>query len=245
MKYVLRIGLLFVMILAVVVGLAPASQAGAESANVVQITPIGHPTWKPADFHLFSAPIGSAASSYAEFGATALAILPPPNHVSNPDLLVGPGAPHLPPYTTELAKGITALGYHQGQRFNTAEFSNGDGVWLVWMTVPNRGATGSSPDFASGPIVPNSLFPIKVKGVTVRNGVDFNPYVADFAVPALNALTTPFNVDGASHFPVFIADNMDFGPAGMKPPGNYEYRLTMTDQRGNGWSIVARFSIAR
>jgi hypothetical protein len=245
MKYVLRIGLLFVLIMAVVAGLAPVSIAGSESDDVVQLTRIGHPTWKPVDFHMFSAPIGTAASGYAEFGDTALAILPPPNHVVNPDLLVGPGAPHSPSYTNEVAHGVAELKYHQGQRFNTSEFSSGNGVWLVWMNVPKPGATGSSPDFDSGPIMLNSLFPIHVKAITLRNGADFNPYVADVAVLALNALTTPFNVDGASHFPVFIADNMDFAPPGTKPAGRYEYRITMLDQQGNGWSIVAQFTVMR
>ena len=135
-------------------------------------------------------------------------------------------------------------GYHEGRTFNASEFSNGNGVWLVWMNVPKPGTTGSSPDFASGTIIPNSLFPINGSGVTVRNGASFNPFLASFSVPALNTLTPPFNVDGASHFPVFIADNMDFGPPGTAPQGNYEYQLTMTDHQGNGWSIVAQFTIA-
>jgi len=245
MKRAFRFGLLFALTLAIVVGFAPARLGGAASGNVVRLTQIGHPMWHPVDFHMFSAPIGTATSGYAEFATTALAILPPPNHVYNPDLLVGPGAPHSPPYTNELAKGVANpdLGYDQGQRFSAAQFSNGNGVWVVWMNVPKPGTTGSSPDFASGPIIPNSVFPITVYGVTVRNGVSFNPFLVNASVPALNALTTPFNVDGASHFPMFIADNMDFGPAGTDPAGNYRYQMTMMDQQGNGWSIVADFTI--
>ena len=246
MKHVIRWGLFIALLLAVVAGPAPASVAASGSDEIVQLTRIGQPAWKPVDFHLFSAPIGTADSGYAEFGATMLALLPPPNHVAHPDLGVGPGAPHQPPYNTEFAQGVANLGYHQGQRFRAAEFSNGNGVWLTWMTVPQRGAIGSSPDFAVGPIIPNSLFPINVSGVSVRNSASFNPYMASFGVPALDGqLNPPFAVDGHSHFPVFIADGLDFGPAGTKPQGSYEYRLTMTDQQGNGWSIVARFTIAR
>jgi len=73
-----------------VVGLAPTRLAGAEFANVVQMTPIGHPTWHPVDFHMFSAPVGTTASGYAEFAATMQALLPPPNHVWYKTLGVGP-----------------------------------------------------------------------------------------------------------------------------------------------------------
>jgi hypothetical protein len=247
MKHVMRIGVVLVLILFVVASFAPASRAGAESEDVVQLKRIGHPTWKPVDFHLFSAPVGTADSGYTEFGATMLALLPPPNHVANSIFGgVGPGAPHLPPYNTEFAQGVANLGYHQGQRFRAPEFSNGNGVWLTWMTVPNRGTTGSSPDFVSGPIIPNSLFPIHVSGATWRNGAIFNANVVTSDIPPLDAsLDPPFNVDGHSHFPFFVADNLDFGPAGTKPQGNYEYRLTMLDQQGNGWSIVIKFTITK
>ncbi len=206
---VLRSALLLFVAVAIAMLPAVALAAGPPPAQGVRLTPIGHPTWTPADFHLFAAPVGTAATGYAEFGETALALLPEPNHVFNPDLLVGPGAPHMPPYTSELASGVVAQGFHQGVRFNTSEFSNGMGVFLVWMNVPAPDTTGSSPDFASGPIMPNSLFPIHVEGISTHNGQAFNPYVASFDVPALN--TIGFSVDGASHFPVFIADNADFG----------------------------------
>ena len=204
---------------------------------------MGNPTWKPADLHLFSAPVGTADTGYAEFGETALAILPPPNHVFNPTLLVGPGAPHQPPYTSEMAQGVAALGYHQGVRFSRSEFSNGMGVWLTWMTVPAPGTAGSSPDFDSGPIIPNSLFPIHVEGVSLHNGQMFNPWLASFDVPALDQIDPPFLVDGSSHFPVHIADNADFGPPGAKLRGSYVFRLQITDATGNGWKVEAHFAV--
>jgi hypothetical protein len=54
--------------------------------------------------HLFSAPIGTAASGYAEFGETLAALLPPPNHRPHPDLGIGPGDPHSPPLRPGVAK---------------------------------------------------------------------------------------------------------------------------------------------
>ena len=35
-----------------------------------------------------------------------------------------------------------------------------NGVYFAFMLVPDPGVTGSSRDFASGPVIPNSLFPI-------------------------------------------------------------------------------------
>jgi hypothetical protein len=242
MKHAFRFGLLFVLTLAIVVALAPASIAGSERENVVKLTPIGQPAWKPVDFHVFSAPIGTADSGYAEFGETMQALLPPPNHQPHPALGIGPGAPHQPPYDTELAQGVAAQGFREAHSFSLPEFTNGQGVWLVWMTVPNPGTTGSSPDFASGPIIPNSLFPIHVHGIDIHNGQE-TPVVADFDVPALDSsLDPPFDVDGHSHFPVFLADNADFVPM-PNLRGSYEYRTTMIDQQGNGWLIVARFAV--
>jgi len=95
----------------------------------------------------------------------------------------------------------------------------------------------------TGPIIPNSLFPIHVEGVTTRNGQLFDAALVDFDVPALDAISSPFDVDGHSHFPLFIADNADFGPPGIDLVGDYTYEMTMLDVNGDGWSITIRFVI--
>ena len=119
--------------------------------------------------------------------------------------------PHNPPYNHEMGDGVSAMGYHQGVRFSRAEFSQGMGVWTTWMNVPNPGTTGSSPDFSSGPIIPNSLFPIHVLGTSTTTA-QTSPFGGNH-VPTLDgSLTPPFSVDGHSHFPFLVADNADFGP---------------------------------
>lgn len=208
----------------------------------VRITPIGDPIWTPVDFHLFSAPIGTAASGYAEFGETALGLLPEPNHMYHDDLFVGPGEQHGPPYDQEMAAGVAAQGYRQDVRFRPPEFRRGMGVWATWMNVPYPGTTGSSPDFTSGPIIPNSLFPIHVTATSTRNGAPFSTvYVGD--VPALDAVSPPFAVDGHSHFPFFLADNADFGPPGVQVNGSYRWHVRMIDSSGNGWEVDVNFII--
>jgi hypothetical protein len=213
----------------------------------ISLTPIGSPTWRPVDFHLFAAPVGTAETGYAEYAETVLGLLPPPDHEFNAKLVVGPGVAHPPPYATELAEGVAASGFHEGLRFSGAEFSKGMGVFAAWMNVPDPGVTGSSPDFASGPIIPNSLFPILVNGVALRQGQMFDPYMVSAEVPPLNIeVDEAFDkLDGHSHFPFFVADNADFGKTQQLLPGTYTYQVTMTDAAGNGWQIEANFTVSR
>src|SRR3989442_11105670 len=109
-----------VILMAVATAMLPAVPLSGSPppAQGVRLSPIGNPTWKSVDFHLFSAPVGTADTGYAEFLATTLAILPPPNHVFDPALGVGPGAPHPRPYDSEIADGVEALDFHEGVRFD-------------------------------------------------------------------------------------------------------------------------------
>ena len=112
------------------------------------------------------------------------------------------------------------------------------------MIVPAPGTTGSSPDFAAGPIMANSLFPLSVSGTAKRNGSVYDPALASFSVPPLTTEIDPrFDVDGHSHFPLFVGTNQDFGPAGVSVRGLYEYQLTLTDATGNGWRLSAQFVV--
>jgi hypothetical protein len=216
------------------------------TSSAPQITAIGSPTWKPVDFHMFSAETGTFRTGFAEFLTTTLSLLPEPNHRFHPDLGVGPGDPHCPPYDTELAQGVASLGLVEKSVFGVPEFSRGEGVYLVWMNIPAPGTGGRSPDSSCRPpphIIPNTLFPITVSTTVSRNGQIFDQ--SSFPVPPLDeTLNPPFpNVDGHSHFPFFSAETAEFLPPRTAPVGNYEFNVTMTDQQGQGWSIVAPFTI--
>jgi len=214
-------------------------------ASVVTMMPIGRPVWRPVDAHVFAAPIGTAEDGYAGFAATAQAILPPPHHLLHQQLLIGPGAPHRGPYTAEIGHGVRASGLLEGSMFRSADFVNGQGIYLAWMNVPSPGTPGSSPDFAVGRVIPNVLFPIRVAGNALRNGSSYDPYIGTFDVPPINdpGLTPSFDVDGHSHFPVIYADNSDFGPPGTAIVGLYTYDVVMTDRSGSGWHIQAHFVV--
>lgn len=214
---------------------------GATARAAVIVTAIGNPTFVPIDFHLFAAPIGTASTGYVEFGQTQQAILPPPNHVSNEVLGIGPGAPHAGPYGQEMAEGVAANGFVESTRFSVTQYSNGTGVYLVFMLVPGPGSpTGSSPDFASGPIIANAIFPLTIDGRTFTDGT-FNDILAQFQVPAIDQVPGFGGLEGHSHVPLFFADNFDF--ASRPITGDYEYRISLLDATGSGYQIVAPFQI--
>lgn len=208
------------------------------SAQPTTISPIGNPIWKPVDFHLFTGP----ASSDEEFFQTNSTLLPLPKHEPHGDLVVGPGTSHAGPYQTELAAGLVAQGYPERSVFSVEEFSGKpNGVYFVWMNLPNPGTIGSSPDFASGSIIPNSLFPMSVPIEIWRNGEMVDS--GEFDAKALDAnLNPPFSVEGHSHFPYFLEEDATYLP-GIPLRGNYEFRVRMIDQQGNGWQISAPFEV--
>jgi len=228
------------------VAVALAAWAAPARAGVTQatVTPIGDPTWKPVDFHLFSGTTGTAADNFAGVLGTITTVLPPPNHRPHPDLGVGPGDPHPPPYDTEIGQGVAA-GFVEKSVFTRADFSEPRGIFAAFMLVPAPGATGRSPDFASGPIIPNGLFPFDFNGDTFRQGVEFSS-ASTFQIPPLDdKLNPPFDVQGHSHAPIFYVDNYEFG-FDPSPPidGSYEYRIKITDAQGNGYQIVTPFQVS-
>jgi hypothetical protein len=227
-------------------GVAVAILVGrSAAADHITFTQVGTPTWQAVDSHLFSAPIGTSATGFVEFSRTLDALLPPPNHIRRPGAGISPGAPHPGPYDRELAEGIARLGFTEKMVFNVSEFSAPNGVYFATMFVPAPGAPiGSSPDFSSGPIIPNGLFPIRIEGDVFRNGALFERNAFGFSVPAPTALNPPIDVAGYSHFPYFAAEADVFGPSGLSDfAGAYEYRLTARDVSGNGYNISVQFSV--
>jgi hypothetical protein len=252
MKLLVRSGTMIVAALLVVfVAVLPSASSASTVSSprafpLVVIQKTGNPDWVPVDLHVFAAPVGTAADGYAEALGTGETILPPPHYEPNPTLGIGPGTPEPPPYTHDLADGIEKAGYPEGPLFLPQQFSDGMGVFLAYMVVPRVSSKnfGSSPDFSRGPIIPNSLFPINVTGIAYRNTALYDPNLADFSVPALNTVVPPFNVDGSSHFPIFIFENSEAaGQLGTMLPGFYSYQLSMRDASGNGWNISAFFLV--
>jgi hypothetical protein len=224
-----------VMVLLAVVGTATAQ---------IKLTQVGEPTWQPVDFSTFAAPIGTSESGYAEFGETMQAILPPPNHVWIDGLGIGPGAPHPPPYDTEMSTGVANAGFDEQLLFLPDDFTAPSGIWVTFMLVPTADAPeGRTPDYESGPMIANALCPLHVEGVTLRNGQMYDPWLAWMDVPGLDTFPQFADTDGHSHIPIFIADCADFGPPGTPLVGSYEFSVELRDNAGNGWDLWAKFRV--
>ncbi|TWT41903.1 Cortical protein marker for cell polarity [Phycisphaerae bacterium RAS1] len=166
----------------------------------------------------------------------------------HPQLGIGPGAPHAPPYDAEVAVGLAANNWLDDDTFTLAEFAKGNAVMLTLMTVPvggGSGAVGRTPDSLNGLMIPNTIFPIGFSIESLVGGQPFSPAFV-ISVPALDTnLDPPFpNIDGHSHSPVFAFDSAEFANAGAAVIGPHEYRVQARDQLGHGWDIVATFSVA-
>ncbi len=219
--------------------------APVTNASPVTVTKIKDPVWAPADFNLVSATVGTSATGYAEyFKLTGEQILTPPSYKNYPGVGAGPGDPEAPPYDKDISNGLKALNLTNSSTFSTKDFSNGKGVMLAFMVIASGDATGSSPDYANGAIIPNKEYPIHVHGQSHQNGANFDS-ASDFPAPAVTTLDPKFaGVDGASHFPFFFFDNGDFATNPKASlTGSYDFDITMTDKSGAGYRIVAPFTV--
>ncbi|MEX2171475.1 MAG: hypothetical protein WD851_19305 [Pirellulales bacterium] len=202
------------------------------NAPAIGLTQVGSPIWRPGDFQLFTAP---AAPFPDAFFDTLDALLP----------LEGPGAavytPHAGPYDTELSTNAAAAGFVNRSVFpRNAITLDPNGVYFAMMWLPNPGITGSSRDFASGPVIPNSLFPFASHAEMWLDGVK----VETLQDQMVNIRAGDVGFDGASHrAPSQVvwhpwADDPNAGPL-----GSHEIRWSLRDNQGNGWDMVAPFQV--
>lgn len=207
------------------------SQQAAAQPPAIALTKVGAPIWRPVDFQMFSAP---ANPFPAAFNHTTDLLLP----------LEGPGAatytPHSPPYNTELSTNAAAAGFVQQSVFpiDAITFSP-NAVWLAMMWVPDPGVTGSSRDFASGPVIPNSLFPFASRADMWLNGAK----VETLQDQTVNIRAGDVGFTGASHRAPSQAVWYPWADSAAGPTGSHEIRWSLRDVQGNGWNIVAPFQV--
>ena len=78
---------------------------------------------------------------------------------------------------------------------------------------------------------------------TFTNGTFNDISASPFQVPAVDQIDERFvGLDGYSHIPFFLGDNFDFATQEVIT-GNYEYRISLLDAAGDGYRIVASFSV--
>ncbi len=201
-------------------------------APEIALTKVGSPTWRTGDFQLFTAP---AAPFPDAFFATLDQLLP----------LEGPGVetytPHPGPYDTELSTNAAAAGFVNQSIFpQSAIMLDPNGVYFAFMMLPDPGVTGSSRDFESGPIIPNSLFPMTTHAEMWLDGI----LVETLQDGMVNIRPGDVDFDGASHrAPAQVvwypwANDPEAGPL-----GEHEIRWSLRDAEGNGWDMVAPFTV--
>lgn len=201
---------------------------------------VGNPTWEIADDHQFTGVWGDDPADPGKYIETLQKVLPPPGHELNSELGIGPGAAHVHPYDHEMGDNIEKLGYEDAVRFAPAEVMLPNAVLNMFMIVASEGSPkGSSPDFESGPILPSSLFPLSVEFSFYQGDVEKTDYAGGFFVPALDALTEPFDVEGHSHIPIFYGVWLQ----PEDPAGEYHWEVRLKDAENNGWTVERPFIV--
>jgi hypothetical protein len=221
------------MILAIIAfAVAQANESSAQPPAVT-LTQVGSPIWRVTDFQLFTAP----ALTDEQFFGTIDQLLP----------LEGPGAttytPHASPYDTELSTNAAAAGLVSRSVFPREAITlNPNGVYFHMMMLPAPGDVGSSRDFASGPVIPNTLFPMTWNSDVYRNGILVDRLLGADGTISPRAGDLPHT--GASHRApgVVVWHPWDDAPT-AGAIGNYELRWSLTDAQGNGWNMVAPFRV--
>lgn len=192
------------------------SVIGTSASPFVTVTAVGTPVFDITSTLLFAAP--------TDIFPTLV-----PNHF--------PRSVHAPPYGQEFADGLAMKGITEAHEFSVSDFTDTSAVHLAYVIEPKETApTGSSPDYADGPVIPN---PIIITGDVFLND-------APYELMAFDLTPSPApGIDGASHYVVENWENSAFAPPGLESlVGDYEYRLTLRDTvNDNGYDVVARFSV--
>lgn len=212
--------------------LALATTAAQAAAPAIGLTQVGSPIWKPGDFQLFTAPADPFPDAFFD---TLDAMLP----------LEGPGVatytPHPGPYNTELSTNAAAAGFVNQQIFQRSAITlDPNGVYFMYMMLPDPGITGSSRDFASGPIIPNSLFPFTSNAQMWLDG-NLVETLQDNLL--LNVRNGDLPYQGQSHRAPSQVVWYPWANSNAGPLGSHELRMTLRDNQGNGWDISAPFTV--
>jgi hypothetical protein len=198
----------------------------AAQAPAVTLTQIGAPIWRPADFQIFSAPGTTDEDRQRTRGA-----IRPLDRAIEPYT-----TPHGPPYDSELSTDMAAAGFVSRSVFpREAIMGNPNVIHRAFLLLPEPGITGSSRDFASGPVIPKSLFPITSSTELWKDGA----LAFDHGDAVFNVRPSDQPFEGASHRTVFGY----YWDSGAENVGNYEYRGSLRDTQGNGWDWVALFKV--
>ncbi|NCG22197.1 MAG: hypothetical protein GWP91_24540 [Rhodobacterales bacterium] len=212
----------------------PSSTTPTGTTVVSEI--VGTPSWSVRGMTVFSGPL-DASTTDCVVGD---------NHFIQLGVY-GPGDAHAGPYDTEVENGVSACGYAIGNQFLPEDFSNGNGIWLGVVLVPNPGAVaGNSPDFDSGDVIQWDRFPMLIDGDLRRGPFTIADGDLDVTFPGPDDFG--FTVNGHSHVVLFFGTAVERFPAGATPPGEYAFHLALRDATSDvsdaGWNVMVPFVVA-
>ncbi len=141
---------------------------------------------------------------------------------------------------------LTAVaGYTSGTSFTRAEFDADNAILILFVLKPGPGApVEPSYDFASGPVLPTSLFPMTMEYDVVKDGMPW--YDGDaFELPGYNQYPPfPGSNLGASHrvTGAVLADLL--APDASDSAGVYQSTFVLTEANGaSGWTITVPLTV--
>jgi hypothetical protein len=216
------------LITAVIASAALNAGHSAAQPPAVTLTKIGSPIWRPVDFQLFSAPVEPDGTATAI--SRALEPLQPPSGVAPYT------TPHGPPYDSELSTNMAAAGFVSRSVFpREAIMGDPNRIHIAFMLLPDPGITGSARDFASGPVIPDSLYPLSGHSEMWKDGaLEFN-----FGDSQIVLRPTELPFEGTSHR-IILGNYWNRGANNL---GDFERRSSLRDAQGNGWDFVAPFKV--
>ena len=199
---------------------------------------VGSPAWELAPFHLFRATVGLLQDGLQVALQTILRVLP--NHrLNQPSVSFAPSVPHAPPYGPELTAALAPC-YPNTNEVWESDVQQPAGLILMGMVVPSaEAATGASFDFASGPIIANSRFPIQYSLRLMAGSAPIFTAPGG-TIPAPSQLNPAVAGDGYSHVPIALAvtNSNSVGTAGA-----FTWRFSALDAQSNGWILTIPFTI--
>lgn len=220
------------------------------------ITAVGTPAWNVGEIVLWSAPAGMGPEAVIEIdelfdGVHTFAAFDLLTVLTSP-------AEALPSADWDflLPLMLEAMTRRVNNTFPAAALATPNAIYLGYTIYPDGTTTGSSFDAASGPIIPNGLYPFTIDMAVTQNGgpyIDADPAeipsyagFATFIPPGgaapLDAVPGAGQGDTYRHLVSLIADFLSVAPGGNLA-GTYVWTLNLRDTTMAGYDIVVSFTL--
>jgi hypothetical protein len=201
------------------------------------------PTWTLGGISLFSAPIGTVQTGYAETRSSLSCILPQHSWDDETEWLA-PIGPHVPPYDAEIFDGLTACARTSRNEYERSDFVGSVGLVLLFSMIPAEDApTGRTTDSEEAlPLVGTAFLPFDLSADLVQEGTVFFPDMALHG-PRLTDLGMDGR-DGLSHWPLALLYPFNETPEFVDLGGAWSWEVAITDEKGNGWNMTIPFTVS-